>query len=77
MIVARRDDLDETVTSVVNDIPPHAEIRMLCRRVLLEMGLNDPFAYEFILMVFIERAGGTRVVLEPRTLRRYVRQNYG
>lgn len=76
LIVGRRDDSDEVVFSVVDDIPEKPKLTSLCRRALYEMGVNDPLVYEFLCMIYSNPGGGSQVVLDQAALRRYVHANY-
>lgn len=76
MIVGRRDDSDEIVYSIIDDVPRKPKLTALCRRALYEMGINDPLCYEFICMLYANPQGGTQVVLDQSALRRYVHANY-
>lgn len=76
MIIGRRDDSDQIVFSVVNDVPTDPKLSTLCRRALYVMGLNDPLIYEFLAMVYANPRGGTQVVLDQAALRRYVHLHY-
>jgi len=76
LIVGRRDDADELVFSVIDDVPPRPKLTTLCRRALYEMGVNDPTVYEFLCMLYANPGGGTQVVLDQNALRRYVHANY-
>jgi hypothetical protein len=76
MIVGRRDDTDEIVFSIIDDIPQRPKLTALCRRALYEMGINDPMIYEFLCMMYSAPQGGTQVVLDQSALRRYVHANY-
>lgn len=75
-IVGRRDDSDEIVFSIIDDVPPKPKLTALCRRALYEMGINDPMVYEFLCMMYSNPGGGTQVVLDQSALRRYVHANY-
>ena len=79
MIVGRKDDTDEIVFSIIDDVPKNPKLTALCRRALYEMGINDPLIYEFICMHYLFPApkGGSQVVLDQSALRRYVHANYG
>lgn len=77
MIVGRKDDTDEIVYSVVDDVVRRPKLTQLCRRALYEMGLNDPLIYEFLVMIYVLPRGGVQVVLDQSALRRYVHHNYG
>ena len=76
IIVGRRDDTDEIVSSVVNDVPRRPRLTTLCRRSLYEMGINDPLLYEFLHMMWVIPGGGVQMVLDQAALRRYVHANY-
>ena len=76
MIVGRRDDSDEIVFSIVDDIPKKPKLTALCRRALFEMGISDPLVYEFLCMIYANPQGGAQVVLDQSALRRYVHANY-
>jgi hypothetical protein len=76
LIVGRRDDTDDIVFSVVDDIPKQPTLTVLCRKALYHMGINDPMIYEFICMIYSLPKGGTQAVLDQAALRRYVHANY-
>ncbi len=76
LIVGRRDDADELVFTIVDDVPVRPKLTTLCRRALYEMGVNDPMVYEFLCMLYANPGGGTQVVLDQNSLRRYVHANY-
>lgn len=77
LAIGRRDDTDEIVVSTITDVAQRPKLSDLCRRVLLEMGQRDPLVYEFIALVYANRRGGCRVVLDQMTLRRFVYANWG
>lgn len=77
LAIGRRDDTNEIVVSTFDDVPKKPKLSELCRRVLLEMGQRDPLVYEFIGLVYAQRRGGARVVLDQMTLRRFVYANWG
>lgn len=76
LIVGRRDDTDDIVFSVIDDISKKPGLRELCRKALYHMGVNDPMIYEFLCMIYSPLKGGSQVVLDQATLRRYVHANY-
>ncbi len=77
IVLGRKDDTDEVVHDIVDDIEPGSKTKALCRRALLQQGLNDPFSYEFLAMFYCHPRGGSQLVLDQQTLRRYVKANYG
>lgn len=77
VIILRRDDTDEIVSSNVEDIPRNPRLTAICRRVLWEIGVNDPQSCEFIVMLYCLPSGGVQIVLDQATLRKYVHLNYG
>ena len=77
LAIGRRDDTNEIVVSSFSDVPRKPKLSELCRRVLLEMGMRDPLVYEFIALVYAQRRGGARVVLDQTTLRRFVYTTWG
>jgi hypothetical protein len=77
LAIGRRDDTGEIIVSVISDIPRKVKISELCKRVLIEMGQRDPLVYEFISLVYAPIQGGSRVVLDQDTLRRFVYARWG
>jgi hypothetical protein len=77
LAIGRRDDTNEIIVTSFSDVPKKPKLSELCRRVLLEMGQRDPLVYEFIALVYAQRRGGARVVLDQMTLRRFVYANWG
>jgi hypothetical protein len=76
LIIGRKEDSDQEVYSVIDDLPPNADLRLLCSRALYEIGRNDPMSYDFSTMLYVMPEGGIRVVLNRTTLQRYVHVNY-
>lgn len=77
LAIGRRDDTNEIVVSSFSDVSQRPKLSELCRRVLLEMGQRDPLVYEFIALIYANRRGGCRMVLDQMTLRRFVYANWG
>jgi hypothetical protein len=77
LVIGRRDDTGEIVVSSISDIPKRVKLSDLCKRVLLEMGQRDPLVYEFISLVYAPLQGGSKVVLDQGTLRRFVYARWG
>lgn len=77
LVIGRRDDTNEIVISSFSDVSQRPKLSELCRRVLLEMGQRDPLVYEFIALVYANRRGGCKAVLDQMTLRRYVYAHWG
>ncbi len=77
LAIGRRDDTNEIVVSTFTDVSAKPKLSELCRRVLLEMGQRDPLVYEFIALVYAQKKGGARVILDQMTLRRFVYANWG
>jgi hypothetical protein len=77
LAIGRRDDTNEIIVSSFSDVSPRPKLSELCRRVLMEMGQKDPLVYEFIALVYSNRRGGCKVVLDQMTLRRFVYANWG
>lgn len=72
LVVGRRDDTNEVVISTFSDIPAKPRLSDVCKRVLREIGVRDPFTYEFVALIYAQQRGGARVVLDQTVLRRYV-----
>lgn len=77
LVIGRRDDTNEIVISTFDNVSRRPMLSDLCRRVLLEMGQKDPLTYEFIALIYANRGGGCRLVLDQKTLRRFVYSNWG
>lgn len=77
LVIGRRDDTNEIVVSTFSDVSRNRKLSELCRRVLLEMGQRDPLVYEFIALVYANKKGGCRVILDQMTLRRFVYSHWG
>ncbi len=81
LILGFKEDNDEVVSTVVTDLPKAGDeiedppMTVLCRRVLFEMGCNDPIVYRFVAMLKVTE-GGTSVVLNSAQLIRYVHANF-
>jgi len=76
LIVGRRDDTDDVVFAVIDDVSKRPTLTELCRKALYHMGINDPMVYEFICMLYSPPRGGSQAVLDQAALRRYVHANY-